>query len=72
MKRPLAVTIVAWVYIVVGVVSFIYGFPLHAIHGDDVLAESVRLSGIAAGVWMLRGANWGNNLLDLPKRFRHT
>ena len=58
MKRPRAVTILAWIYIVVGVVSFVYGFPRHAIHADDLLAESVRLSGIIAGAWMLRGENW--------------
>ncbi len=58
MKRPLAVTILAWIYIAVGVVSFIYGFPLHGVHADDLLAESVRLSGIIAGAWMLRGENW--------------
>jgi hypothetical protein len=58
MKRPLSVTILAWIYIVVGVVSFVYGAPLHGVHADDILAESVRLSGIIAGVWMLRGENW--------------
>ena len=58
MKRPLSVTILAWIYIAVGAVSFIYGAPLHAIHADDVMAESVRLSGIIAGAWMLRGENW--------------
>jgi hypothetical protein len=58
MRRPRAVTILAWIYIAVGVVSFIYGFPLHAPHSDDLLAESVRLSGIVAGAFMLRGENW--------------
>jgi len=58
MKRPLSVTILSWIYIAVGVVSFIYGAPLHAIHADDVIAESVRLSGIIAGAFMLRGENW--------------
>ena len=58
MKRPLSVTILAWIYIAVGVVSFVYGFPLHGVHSDDLPAESVRLSGIVAGVWMLRGENW--------------
>ena len=58
MKRPLSVTILAWIYIAVGVVSFVYGFPLHAVHWDDILAESVRLSGLIAGIWMLRGENW--------------
>ena len=58
MKRPRAVTILAWIYIAVGVVSFIYGVPLHGVHADDLLAESVRLSGIVAGAWMLRGENW--------------
>lgn len=58
MKRPLSVTILAWLFIAVGVVSFIYGFPLHGVHADDFLAESVRLSGIVAGLFILRGENW--------------
>jgi nicotinamide riboside transporter PnuC len=52
MKRPLSVTIIAWIYIAVGAVSFVYGFPLHGVHSDDLLAE------IVAGIWMLRGENW--------------
>lgn len=58
MKRPRAVTILAWIYIAVGIVSFVYGLPLHGVHADDLLAESVRLSGIVAGAFMLRGKNW--------------
>jgi hypothetical protein len=58
MNRPRAVTILAWIYIAVGVVSFVYGAPLHGVHADDLLAESVRLSGIVAGAFMLRGENW--------------
>jgi hypothetical protein len=58
MKRPLSVTILAWIYIAVGVVTFVYGAPLHGVHADDILAESVRLSGIVAGTFMLRGENW--------------
>ena len=57
MKRPLSVTILAWIYIAVGIVSFVYGFPLHGVHWDDILAESVRLSGLIAGLFMLRGEN---------------
>ena len=58
MKRPLSVTILAWLYIAVGAASFVYGFPLHGVQWDDILAESVRLSGLVAGIWMLRGENW--------------
>ena len=58
MKRPISVTILAWIYIAVAVASFVYGFPLHGVHWDDILAESVRLSGLIAGIWMLRGENW--------------
>ena len=58
MTRPLSVTIVSWIYIAVGAVSFAYGFPRHSIHADDFLAECVRLSGIVAGAFMLRGENW--------------
>lgn len=62
MKRPLAVTIVAVLYIAVGLLGFIgHGLPIvkaRAIHGDDVLVESMELAALVAGVFMWKGANW--------------
>lgn len=61
-RRPLAVTIIAWVYIVVGVVGFAYHFnEFHgrlAFDADTLWVELVRLAAVAAGIFLLRGQNW--------------
>ncbi len=62
-KRPLSVTVLAWVYIAVGAIGFVYHLPdLHANHAlqfDGVWIELVRLLAVLAGAFMLRGHNWG-------------
>jgi hypothetical protein len=60
-KRPVAVTIIAWIYIVMNIVGFVYHareFTLHPFASGIVAIELVRVLGFVAGVWMLRGANW--------------
>src|SRR5689334_3421592 len=61
-KRPLSITIVAWIYIaagIVGIAAHITEFDVrHPFSNDAVLALIVRLLAVAAGVFMLRGANW--------------
>lgn len=60
-QRPLAITVVGWLYIVVGVAGLaleIYGFRSQPFHREDLWIGLVRLIGVAAGVFMLRGANW--------------
>jgi hypothetical protein len=61
-KRPLSVAIIAWVYIAVGAVGFVFYFTqLHganAFHVDGLLVEFVRFLAIVCGVFMLRGQNW--------------
>jgi hypothetical protein len=61
-KRPLPVTIVAWLYIVVGIGGFIsHGiefFSARTFHVDGVEAELVELIAIISGVFLLRGRNW--------------
>ena len=60
--RPLPVTIVAWVYIAMGVIGFVYHLPdLHAnnaLQFDGIGIELVRLLAVVAGAFMLRGRNW--------------
>jgi hypothetical protein len=55
MKRPLAVTIIGWLYIIVGVVGFVS-------HIRELTAEPwiepVRLLAILAGAYLLKGHNW--------------
>jgi len=61
-KRPLAITIVAWLYIVVGVVGFAFHVTefktLHPFSYDTTLVEVVRLLAVVSGIYMLRGKNW--------------
>ena len=59
-RCPLTVTIVAWIYIVAGVIGFAYhaanfGVPIAY---DFVWVELLRLTAVVCGVYMLRGRNW--------------
>lgn len=59
-KRPLSVTVVAWIYVLTGAV----GFAVHLAEfrttqiSETAWLEAVRLLAVAAGVFMLRGCNW--------------
>lgn len=61
-KRPVAVTIIAWIYIVAGVVGLAYHakeFKLaHPFENDGLWICFVRLLAIVSGVFLLRGHNW--------------
>jgi len=61
-KRPVSITVIACVYILVGAVGFaaqVTEFKLHGpIQGDFVLVEFVRLIAVVSGIFMLRGHNW--------------
>lgn len=58
-KRPLTVTIIGCLYIIVGLVGFVYHFkesiPLNR---DGLLVEPIELLALTAGIFMLRGQNW--------------
>jgi hypothetical protein len=61
-QRPATVTVLSWLYIVMGTVGFIY----HArelgrnglLHADVLLIEGLRVLAIVAGFFMLKGQNW--------------
>jgi len=59
-RRPLSVTIIGYVYIVIGAVGFAYHFTEFKapFQYDFVWVELVRLIAIVCGVYMLRGHNW--------------
>lgn len=59
-KRSLSVTIIAWIYIVAGVVGLAYHAkePAQAFENDGLWICLVRLLAIVAGVFLLRGHNW--------------
>ena len=58
-RRPLSVTILACLYLAVGVVGFYGHFgELRALQRDGILAELTELLAIVSGAFMLRGQNW--------------
>ena len=61
-ERPLAVTIIAWIYILAGGVGFAAHLSEFRIAQtafvETGLIELVRLLAVLAGVFMLRGHNW--------------
>jgi hypothetical protein len=58
-KRPISVTILAGVYLVVGAVGFAYHFRgLLSLQQDSVWAELTEFLAIVCGAFMLRGHNW--------------
>jgi hypothetical protein len=58
-KRPISVTILACVYLAVGVGGFVVHFrELLAGHPDAVGIELTELTAIVCGVFLLRGQNW--------------
>ena len=61
-RRPLAVTIIAWVYIVVGAAGFAYHFQEFegraVFQGNTLWIELVRIVAVVSGIFMLRGRNW--------------
>ena len=61
-QRPISVTVIACIYILVGIAGIaaqVTEFnPRHPFELELVEALVVRLLGIVAGVFMLRGRNW--------------
>ena len=62
-KRPIPVTIIAWVYIATGAVGLVYHFrDLNAASGfryDALWIELVRMAAVVCGAFMLRGRRLG-------------
>jgi hypothetical protein len=60
--RPLAVTILGWLYLVVGTCGFVFHLTeLDArslFRYDGVWVELVEVLAIACGIFLLRGRNW--------------
>jgi hypothetical protein len=59
-QRPIAITVLGWLYIAVGAVGLVvHGREsLRAFHREDVWIILLELLAIVAGAFMLRGANW--------------
>jgi Trk-type K+ transport system membrane component len=61
-KRPISITILASVYLIVGAVGFVVHFreilARHAFQFDDALIELTEVVALVCGVFLLRGRNW--------------
>lgn len=58
-KRPLAISVTAWLFIAIGALGFAFHLPLHrAFHPDDLWPLILELILLAVGIFLLRGANW--------------
>ena len=60
-RRPLAVTIVGGLYILVGVAGLAYhlgGFKPHPFPWGLLAIDLVRVLAVVAGIYILRGDNW--------------
>lgn len=60
--RPLSVTLLAALYIIVGAVGFVFHLrePLlnHAFHSDDFLVELTEVIALISGLFLLKRRNW--------------
>jgi hypothetical protein len=58
-KRPISVTIIACLYLAVGIIAFVYHFrELLTLQRDSVSIELTEFLAIVSGAFMLRGHNW--------------
>ncbi|HEV8592709.1 MAG TPA: hypothetical protein VGQ55_11445, partial [Pyrinomonadaceae bacterium] len=66
-KRPIAITIIAWLFIAAGFVGLTYHLTEFDINGpfqfELVLVLVLRVLVIVCGVFILRGSNWARWLL---------
>ena len=64
--RPLSVTVVAWMFIVVGIIGFAYHatqFNAQTFDNAFTWVLLLRLLAIVGGAFVLKGANWARWLL---------
>jgi hypothetical protein len=65
--RPLSVTVVAWIFIVAGIVGIAYHAreldPQNPFGNDVLVACLIRLLAIVGGAFALRGHNWARWLM---------
>jgi hypothetical protein len=57
--RPLSVTILACIFLLVGAAGFVFHFrELLPLQRDGLIVEGTEILAVVAGAFMLRGHNW--------------
>jgi hypothetical protein len=70
--RPLAVTVLGWLFIAVGMAALVVDFrhlTARPFHQEDIWIALVHILAIVAGSFMLRGDNWARWLALLWMAF---
>jgi uncharacterized membrane protein HdeD (DUF308 family) len=66
-KRPLAVTVIGWIFIVAGVIGLAYHIrelnPQRPFKDDVIWVLLVRLLAVLGGLFLLRGREWARWIL---------
>jgi hypothetical protein len=60
-KRPLPITVIAWIFVAVGAIGFVYhirGLNAQRPWEEAILPALVGVVAIVCGIYMLRGSNW--------------
>ena len=63
MRRPFQVTVLGWLFVVVGIVSTAYHLSRGALDRWTIPIVLVGAVAVVAGVFLLRGARWARWLL---------
>jgi uncharacterized membrane protein HdeD (DUF308 family) len=63
MKRPIQVTMLGWLFIVVGLVALIYRLSASPLDRSTVPIALVEMVAVAGGIFLLRGARWARWLV---------
>jgi hypothetical protein len=57
--RPISITILACIYMAVGIIGFVYHFrQIVALQPDSLWIALTEILAVVCGVFMLRGRNW--------------
>ena len=71
MRRPFAITVLGWLFILVGAAGLVmHGrTALHAWHSEDAWILLTEAIAVVAGAFLLRGSNWARWLAVLWMAF---
>ena len=63
MKRPLSVTVIGGLFIMAGMVGFVYHLSDRPVRPELVLISVIRIAAVVGGIFLTKGHNWARWLL---------